>query len=98
MEWINVKHHLPNDDEISYDGIGYKGRRRASDMVLATDSENHMEVGYFVNSAQDHKGTTKRWEFFVVVCRYPNYKHDIYSASYWEPIAWMPLPKPYKPL
>lgn len=94
-KWIPVSEGLPNEREIFYDGIRRKSRRCISDRILAIDKNGFMRTGYFMN-AMDAPRFGKRYEFGE------HYKNDPTnwicgeSSEIYDPIAWMPMPEPYK--
>ena len=91
--WIPVSERLPNEDEVLYDGIKTHGTREMSDRVLAIDKTGFIKTGYFINTSHTHSDG-KKWEFGD---HYDNEPENwIVTSTYHEPIAWMPLPKPYR--
>ena len=94
QEWIPCSERLPNDDEILYDGIAREGRRYVSDRILAIDKDGFMRIGYFMN-AMDAPRFGKRYEFGEHYRNDPTKWICGESREIYDPIAWMPLPKPY---
>ncbi len=94
-EWILCSERLPNEDEISYDGIGWEGKRDVSDRILAIDRNGFIRTGYFI-SAMDTPKFGKRYEFGE------HYQNDLTNwivgetCRKFDPIAWMPLPESWK--
>ena len=91
QQWILCSERLPNEDEISYDGIRYLDQRQKSDRVLAIDEDGYIRTGYFMNSSVDAR-YGKRFEFGD---HYDNKSENWVVGELWMPIAWMPLPGPY---
>ena len=93
QQWIPVSERLPNEDEVLYDGIKMHGTREMSDRVLAIDKTGFIKTGYFINTSHTHSDG-KKWEFGD---HYDNEPENwIVTSTYHEPIAWMPLPDPYR--
>ena len=107
QQWIPVSERLPNEDEMSWNsGVAdHKKDRMISDRVLAIDQDGFARTGYFMRGMQKHtyNGKCKEtkyddlgvgyWEFGE---HYQSSPEQWVVGTYWTPVAWMPLPEPYK--